>query len=143
VFLSKAKYGFSGIAIGAIALSLAIFSFWSDPFPSSLTAEPTLKEKVISLKETTIDTIQGKPAKKTPILQRLDINKIVIIAISTLSIIAILLGVFSYINKEPIRVAISSVAIAVSAILFQLIATYIIIVCALLVVIAIVGSFAA
>ena len=135
--LSKSKYGFSGILIGMIALSIAVFSFWSGPFTVAPTAEPSIKEKILSFKETAIGTIKGE----SPHTEKFNIDKMITIAIPILSIIAIFLSIFSYINKEPIRVTISAGVIAVTAIIFQVIAAYTIILFCVLAVVAIVGAF--
>ena len=138
MILSKSKYGFTSIVIGLIALFIAIFSFWSDPFMPTSTAEPTIEEKFFTFNESLIDKFKNEPSNN----KKLTLANVITIAVPALSILAIILALISYLKKESTRIVIAGSLIAVSAIIFQVIAAYTLFLFFLLALIAIAMSLA-
>ncbi len=115
--------GFWGIGIGAIALLIAVFSFWAGPFAVQPTVETSLAAK---LKEKAIHAITGKEAEaeKQSIMKRYDIDDFIDVGTAILSAIAIIFAVISFARHEPVRVAGGAALMGATAILFKFVAMY-------------------
>ena len=138
--LSQAKYGIAGVCIGIMALFLAFVMFWADPFTVESSIEADLTEKVSSVKETVTSLLTGTEAKKETFKDKVDMNMVVNSIISLLSVLAILLSVFSFIAKEPIRITLSAAALGMAAVVFHFLALYIIAFLGMLFLLAIIAS---
>lgn len=121
---NKSTLGLIGITIGTIALLLALIHFWAGPFSPQPTLETTIAEKTASIRQAAIDAIKGKEVEKSYIKPKWNTDKIINISIPVISVLAILFGLFSFIKKEPGRVAGGAAALGISAIAFQFIAMY-------------------
>lgn len=121
---SQSKLGFTGILLGSMALLLALTSFWAGPFSPQPSLESSIAETAASIRQATIDTLSGKEVQKTYRKKKWNLDKIIDVIIPTISAFAIILAVFSFINREPNRIAGSAAALGISAIVFQFIAMY-------------------
>jgi hypothetical protein len=117
---------FIGIAIGAMALLLAILHFWAGPFSPQPTLEQTVAEKAVSIKEATIAALKGeKPKAKSeepvaPVKRSsIDMDHVASLATAVLGGLAVILGVVGYATKEPLRAAGGAALLGGSAIAFQ------------------------
>ncbi len=116
---TKSTYSFIGMGLGSIALLLAIIHFWAGPFSPQPTFEQTVAEKAVAIKEATIAALKGKDAPLPQTESKMDADKIISVITATFGGIAIILGVFGYAKKEPIRVAGGAAILGGSAIAFQ------------------------
>lgn len=139
----KSKLGIFGIGIGAVALLLALINFWAGPFSPQPTFETTVAEKAASIRQATIDAFKGKEVKRFYVKPGCDTDKIIDVVIPVISVLAILLGLFSFITKEPIRIAGGAAALGISAIAFQFIAMYAMALLVVLLICAVLGSLGA
>lgn len=138
--LRKSKFGLSGVIIGAIALMIAVTNFWAGPFAPQPSIETTIAEKVSSIRQKTVDAIKGKKVDRTYIKQKWNIDKAINVAIPAISVIAIFLGILSFIKKEPSRIAGSATVLGFSAIAFQFIAMYLMALLVVLLIAAVVSN---
>ena len=116
---TKSTYSFIGIGVGSIALILALFHFWAGPFSPQPTLEDIVAEKAVAIKKATIAAMKGREIEKSPQEFTMDTDKALSIATALLGGIAIILGVFGYARKEPMRVAGGAAVLGGSAIAFQ------------------------
>jgi hypothetical protein len=115
----SSKISFTGIAIGAVALLLAVVHFWAGPFSPQPTLEQTVAEKAVAIKEATLAALKGEEPV-VPVQEKgIGTDQIVSLATAVFGGLAIVLGVLGFAKKEPLRVAGGAVALGGSAIAFQ------------------------
>ena len=117
---TKPVFGFIGIAVGALALMLAMVSFWAGPFSQQPDLEQTIAEKVVAIRDATVaalkreDTVVPEPTAK-----RYDLDKIASVSTAVLGGLAIILAVIGIALKEPFRVTGGAAFLGMAAIAFQ------------------------
>jgi len=116
---ASAKFGFTGIAIGAIALLLALVHFWAGPFSPQPSLEKTVAEKAVAIKAATLAALKGEEPETPVKRSSMDTDQILSLATAVLGGLAIILGVLGYARKEPLRVAGGAAVLGGSAIAFQ------------------------
>jgi len=112
-------FSFTGIGLGAIALLLAVVHFWAGPFSPQPTLEQTVAEKAVSIKKATIAALKGEEPSAPIKRSSMDADQIIALATAVLGGLAIILGVFGFAKKEPLRVAGGAAVLGGSAIAFQ------------------------
>ena len=115
----SSKISFTGIAIGAMALLLAVVHFWAGPFSPQPTLEQTVAEKAVSIKEATLAALKGKDPIPPAERGSMDTDQVVSLATAVLGGLAIILGVIGFAKKEPLRVAGGAAVLGGGAIAFQ------------------------
>lgn len=120
---SSTKFGFTGIAVGGIALLLALVHFWVGPFSPQPTLETTVAEKAASIKNATIKALKGEEYRETYKVSW-DADKFVNVSTAVLGGLAFILSILAFARQEPKRVAAGGAALGVSAIAFQFLAMY-------------------
>lgn len=134
------KYGYLGIALGSIALLLALVSFWAGPFSPQPTLETLVAEKAASIRTAALDALSGKEVVSETYKAQWTIDKVIDVIIPLLGGLAAILAVISFVQKEPARVAGGAVALGVSAIAFQFIAMYVMALLFVFLVISVIGT---
>jgi len=120
---SSTKYGFIGIAVGSVALLLALIHFWAGPFSPQPTLETTVAEKAASIRNATIKALKGEEYKET-YKSNWGIDKITNVSTAILGGIAFILSIIAFAKQEPTRISSGGAVLGVSAIAFQFIAMY-------------------
>jgi hypothetical protein len=115
----KARISFTGIAIGSVALLLAIIHFWAGPFSPQPTLEEAVASKAVAIKDATIAKLKGKEYQPEATPNQMDTDNLLNIFTGTLGGIAIILGVLGFAKKEPLRVAGGAAVLGGGAIAFQ------------------------
>ena len=117
----KSILGFTGIAIGATALMLALIHFWAGPFSPKPSLEEIVAEKAVSIRDATLAALKGEKVAAPPPQdsQRYDLDRIASVATSAMGGLAVILGVLGVALKEPIRVTGGAAILGVGAIAFQ------------------------
>ncbi|WP_444890131.1 hypothetical protein [Microbulbifer sp. DLAB2-AA] len=134
------KFGNLGIVFGGLALMLALVHFWGGPFSPQPTMETVVAEKAASLRQAAIDALSGKKVVETTYRKKIDADSIINIVTAILGGIALILGVVSFTQKEPTRVAGGAAILGVSAIAFQFIAMAVMVLLAILLISAVLSS---
>ena len=117
------RFGYTGIAIGSIALLLALVHFWGGPFSPQPTLETTIAEKAVSIKNATVKALKGEEYREVT-KTRWDADKIAHMLTAILGGIAFILSIISFAKYESPRIAIGGATLGISAIAFQFIAMY-------------------
>ena len=115
----SSKISFTGLGIGALALMLAIAHFWAGPFAPQPALEQTVAEKAVAIKKATVAALKGEKPPAPVQRSSMDTDDILKLATALLGGLAIILGVFGFASKEPLRVAGGAALLGGSAIAFQ------------------------
>jgi hypothetical protein len=81
--------------------------------------EKTVAEKAVAIKNATIAAIKGEKIEEKAAPRRFDLDHGVRIATSVLGALALITGVVSFANREPLRVGGGAAFLAGAAIAFQ------------------------
>ncbi len=119
----SSKFGFTGIAIGSVALLLALVHFWAGPFSPQPTLETTVAEKAASIKNATIKALKGEEYRETH-KSSWDADRITNVSTAVLGGLAFIFSILAFAKQEPMRVAAGGAVLGVSAVAFQFIAMY-------------------
>ena len=120
----QSKFGVFGIALGAVALLLALLHFWAGPFSPQPSLETIVAEKAASIRSAALDALKGKEPIKETVAIKWNFDKVTEVVAALLGGLALIMAVVGFANKEPGRVVGGAVALGVSAIAFQFIAMY-------------------
>ena len=115
----RSTTGFVGIAVGSIALMMAIVHFWMGPFSPQPSVERTVAERAVAIKHATIAALKGESTKEKAPPKNIDLDQGVRIATSVLGGLAVILGVVSFAKREPLRVGGGAAFLGGAAIAFQ------------------------
>ncbi|MCH2191653.1 MAG: hypothetical protein MK188_12080 [Gammaproteobacteria bacterium] len=117
--------GYFGITIGGIALMLSLVHFWAGPFAPQPTLETSIAEKAVAIKDATIKALKGEEYKKEQIPnKKWDLDRIIYVLTAVLGGLAVILAVVSFAKHEKRAVAGGAAALGISAIAFQFIAMF-------------------
>ncbi|WP_415888176.1 hypothetical protein ACMXYV_09085 [Neptuniibacter sp. SY11_33] len=134
------KYGYFGIALGSIALLLALVSFWAGPFSPQPSIETLVAEKAASIRTAALDALSGKEVVSETYTTLWNADKVIDVIIPLLGGLAAILAVISFAQKEPSRVAGGAAALGVGAIAFQFVAMYVMAILLVLLIISVIGT---
>ena len=111
--------GFFGIAVGAIALLMAIVHFWAGPFSPQPSLETTVAEKAVAIKNATVSALKGEKQDEKVLPSDIDLDQGLSILNGVLGGSAMILGVVGFARGEPLRVGASATVLGGSAVAFQ------------------------
>ena len=69
------KLGYLGVMLGAVALISALVHFWAGPFSPQPTLETAVADKVLAIRESTMNALKGEEYRET-ITQKWDADKV-------------------------------------------------------------------
>ena len=118
---AESKYSFIGIGLGSVALLLALMHFWAGPFSPQPTLENTVAEKAVAIKKATMAALKGQKTELQTQTPAMDADQLIRLSTSLLGGLAIILSVFGYAKKEPMRIAGGAALLGSSALAFQFI----------------------
>lgn len=98
---SSTRFGFIGIAIGGIALMLALVHFWAGPFSPQPTLETTIAEKAASIKNATIKALKGDEYRET-YKSNWDADKFATVSTAVLGGLALIFSIIAFAKQEPL-----------------------------------------
>lgn len=120
----QSKFAAVGIALGAVALLLALTHFWAGPFSPQPTLETVVAEKAAAIRSAALDALQGKKLVQETSTAAWNLDKVTEVVTALLGGLAVILAFVGFASKEPSRIAAGAAALGVSAIAFQFIAMY-------------------
>jgi len=118
------KLGYLGVALGAVALILALVHFWAGPFSPQPTFETAIADKVSAIRESTINALKGEEYRET-ITQKWHADRVIELSVALMGALAIILGIVAFIQKAPRRLAGGAAVLGAGAIGFQMFTFYI------------------
>ncbi|GGA78895.1 hypothetical protein GCM10011521_16390 [Arenimonas soli] len=113
---AKLKFSTVGLALGALALLVAIGHFWISAAAPKPALEHRIADKVVAIRDATVDRLAGR--EKEPEQARWDSHQIVVTATSILGSLALVLAVLGFVRKEPPRACIGAAALGGAAVAF-------------------------
>lgn len=122
--VKDSKYGVIGIAAGALALMLALVHFWAGPFSPQPTIETVVAQKAASIRSAALGALKGEEPVNEAMTANWDNDKVAQVTTAALGGLALIFAVISFVRQEPARLSGGAVALGVSAIAFQFIAMY-------------------
>lgn len=115
----KSTLGWIGMALGAVALLIAVIHFWGGPFSEQPSIEQTVAEKVGSIKDAAIAALKGEDAARPEQSGSVDMDRMIWLATSVLGALAIIFGLVGFARHESLRVAGGAAALGGCAMAFQ------------------------
>jgi len=115
----RAILGSIGIAVGSVALLVALVHFWMGPISPQPSLETTVAEKAVAIKNATIAALKGEEIEEKPVTRRIDLDQGLRMATSVLGASGLILGVISFARREPLRVGGSAAFLGGAALAFQ------------------------
>lgn len=137
---NHSSYAKLGIALGGIALLLALVHFWAGPFAPQPTLESFVADKVTDIRDATIAAANGERSQSSFSNNR-DLDDYTRIATAVMGGLALILAIIGLANKEPRRSAMGAAALGISAIVFQFVAMYAMALLVVLIICAVVSRF--
>ncbi|WP_255433920.1 hypothetical protein [Pectobacterium sp. CFBP8739] len=115
------KFSIIGMIFGAIGLVAAVGYFWAGPSTPEVSIEERIAEKVVSIRDTTLNRLLGKPAPTPPPQSAFNEERLVIAATSVLGCFAIICAVFGFARRESTRPCMSAAMLGITVIAFPFI----------------------
>lgn len=113
------RISLGGIAVGGIALLLAVVHFWGGPFGQPKSVERTVAETAVAIRDATVAALKGEEIEERAPERSFDIDRALMLSASVLGGIALILGVVGYAMGEPARAAGGAAILGAGAIAFQ------------------------
>ncbi|BES83940.1 hypothetical protein PEC302107_16960 [Pectobacterium araliae] len=115
------KFSMIGMIFGAIGLVVAVSYFWTGPLTPEVPIEERIAEKIVSIRDTTLDRLMGKVAPTPAPQSSFNEQRLVIAATSALGCLAIIFAVFGFSRRESARPCISAAMLGIAVIAFPFI----------------------
>ena len=115
----RAVLGWSGFALGALALVFTLVVFWAGPFAPQQATGVSLGEIAADIAQSAARSVVGQPQPE-PISPPRDIDDYLDIVLGTIAGVAVVLGVGAFVRHEHKRTALSGIALGGLAIGIQL-----------------------
>ena len=114
------RISLGGIAIGGIALLVAVVHFWAGPFAPQKSVERTVAETAVAIRDATVAALKGEEIQdRAPDSNSFDIDRTLMLSASVLGGIALILAVVGFAMGEPARAAGGAAILGAGAIAFQ------------------------
>lgn len=133
----RAILGWSGFAMGAVALLLTLVVFWAGPFAPQHSTGISLGELAADIAQSAARSVAGQP-QPDPVSPPRNIDDYLEILVGVVAGVAVVLGVAALVRHEHKRAAISGIALGGLAIGVQLFAYTVMMIAGALVVSAVV-----
>ncbi|MEI7367657.1 hypothetical protein WCT94_08505 [Pectobacterium sp. 1950-15] len=117
----KSKFSTIGMVLGALALLIAVSYFWAGPSTPEVTIEEQIAEKIVSIRDTTLNRLMGKAPSTQQPESPFNERRLVISATSALGCLAIIFAVFGFARRESARPCISAAMLGIAVIAFPFI----------------------
>lgn len=113
-------FGWSGIALGGLALLLAMIHFYGGPFTPQQTLESLVAGKAAAIKESLLASLTGQQIPEKVSRSHYNVDRIVEIVIAVLAVGAVVLGAAAGGCKENPRAISAAVMLGMSTLTFQI-----------------------
>ncbi|CAM4044937.1 hypothetical protein [Serratia silvae] len=118
--LRKNIFGWSGIALGGLALLLAIVHFYAGPFAPQQTLESLVAGKAVAIKESLLASLAGHKIPEKVSRPHYDVDRILKIVTAILAVGAVILGTIAGVCKENPRAVSAAVMLGIGTLAFQI-----------------------
>lgn len=113
-------FGWSGIALGGLALLLAMVHFYAGPFTPQQTLESLVVGKVVAIKESLLASLAGHNIPEKISRPHYDVDRILKIVTAVLAVGAVVMGAIAAACKENPRAVSAAVMLGIGTLAFQI-----------------------
>lgn len=113
-------FGWSGIALGGLALLLAMVHFYAGPFAPQQTLESLVAGKAVAIKESLLASLAGHQIPEKVSQTQYDADRILKIVTAVLAVGAVILGAIAGACKENPRAVSAAVMLGIGTLAFQI-----------------------
>lgn len=113
-------FGWSGIALGGLALLLAMVHFYAGPFAPQQTLESLVAGKAVAIKESLLASLAGHQIPEKVLRPHYDVDRILKIVTAVLAVGAVILGAIAGACKENPRAVSAAVMLGIGTLAFQI-----------------------
>lgn len=113
------RWSVAGIALGAIALLLAVTHFWAGPFDTPPPLEQTVAEKAVALRDAAVAALRGEDYEAPAARSAWNIDRIAPLAVAVLAALAIITAAGGFARGENGRAAGGALLLGATALAFQ------------------------
>ncbi|ATM77142.1 hypothetical protein CRN79_15425 [Serratia fonticola] len=113
-------FGWSGIALGGLALLLAMVHFYAGPFAPQQTLESLVAGKAVAIKESLLASLAGHQIPEKVSQPQYDVDRILKIVTAVLAVGAVVLGAIAGACKENPRAVSAAVMLGIGTLAFQI-----------------------
>lgn len=118
--LKQNIFGWSGIALGGLALLLAMVHFYAGPFAPQQTLESLVAGKAMAIKESLLASLAGHQIPEKVSRPHYDVDRILKIVTAVLAVGAVVLGAIAGACKENPRAVSAAVMLGIGTLAFQI-----------------------
>lgn len=118
--LKQNIFGWSGIALGGLALLLAMVHFYAGPFAPQQTLESLVAGKAVAIKESLLASLAGHQIPEKVSRPHYDVDRILKIVTAVLAVGAVVLGAIARACKENPRAVSAAVMLGIGTLAFQI-----------------------
>ena len=118
--LKQNIFGWSGIALGGLALLLAMVHFYAGPFAPQQTLESLVAGKAVAIKESLLASLAGHQIPEKVSRPHYDVDRILKIVTAVLAVRAVVLGAIAGACKENPRAVSAAVMLGIGTLAFQI-----------------------
>ncbi|MDQ9129577.1 hypothetical protein RDT67_24440 [Serratia fonticola] len=118
--LKQNIFGWSGIALGGLALLLAMVHFYAGPFAPQQTLESLVAGKAMAIKESLLASLAGHQIPEKVSRPQYDLDRILKIVTAVLAVGAVVLGAIAGACKENPRAVSAAVMLGIGTLAFQI-----------------------
>lgn len=118
--LRKNIFGWSGIALGGLALLLAMIHFYAGPFTPQQTLESLVAGKAVAIKESLLASLTGHQIPEKVSRPHYNVDRIMKIVIAILAVVAVILGAIAGVYRENPRAVSAAVMLGLGTLAFQI-----------------------
>ena len=112
------KFSQIALAFGAVALLACIVQFWVSAAAPSPAMEDVVADKVVAIRDATIDRLAGRKTEAAPKEQRWKYEQLFVAVTSLLGGLAIVLAGVGFSRKEPRRTCVVAASLGLAAVIF-------------------------
>ncbi|RDL19428.1 hypothetical protein [Serratia fonticola] len=113
-------FGWSGIALGGLALLLAMVHFYAGPFAPQQTLESLVAGKAVAIKESLLASLAGQQIPEKVSRPHYDVDRILKIVTAVLAVGAVILGAIAAVCKDNSRAVSAAVLLGIGTLAFQI-----------------------
>ncbi|AHG19227.1 hypothetical protein Z042_06045 [Chania multitudinisentens RB-25] len=117
--LRKDLFGWLGIAVGSIALLMAMLHFYAGPFSPQPTLESIVASKAVAIKESVLASLAGNSVAASVSQPRYDLDRILEIMTAVLAAAAVILGVIGSACRVNRRIVSGALMLGTGTLAFQ------------------------
>ncbi|MFC0226222.1 hypothetical protein [Serratia aquatilis] len=116
----KDLFGWIGIAVGSIALLLAMVHFYAGPFSPQPTLESLVASKTVAIKQSLLASLTGHRVSESPLQPHYNLDQLLKVVIAILAASSVIFGVIGGARRENRRAVSGALMLGAGTLAFQM-----------------------